>query len=38
MLRRHEADVLAFIRARLDKTRNRAPRPVSVPELEPALA
>jgi len=38
MLRRHEADVLAFIRARLDKARNRAPRPVSVPELEPALA
>jgi len=39
MLRRHEADVLAFIKARL-KPRVRAPGKVEAPaaELEPALS
>ncbi|MDQ3674886.1 MAG: DNA topoisomerase IB [Gemmatimonadota bacterium] len=39
MLRRHEADVLAFIRARL-KTKSRTPQKAepAVTELEPALA
>ena len=40
MLRRHEADVLAFIRARLAKTKAGTPQraQAAVPEMEPVLA